>query len=349
MTIASDPVRVLEASATSIWGDTEVEFLNRLGGATLILIPGRDPGRTRALCTLLHGNEPSGTRALFRFLKEGHQPQVNLACFVPAVETAMHEQLFLHRYMPGERDMNRCFRPPFNDRPGAIAERILQLLAEHRPECVIDIHNTSGAGPAFGVVTYEDRQHEALVSLFTEHLVVNDLRLGALMELSRPDCPIITIETGGAGDPRSDRIAYEGLLRYASMDKVLDLPPGQHLELYHNPARLEFTDGATLAYDTRPVPGVDLTVPPDLERYNFGTAPAGTFIGWLDGCESRARISARDGAGVERLDDWFQVREGRLETTQPLKLFMITHRKDIALSDCLLYAAPETEHRSINS
>jgi len=347
--MASDPIRVLEASATSNWGDTEAEFLSRLGGAALILIPGRDRGRTRALCTLLHGNEPSGTRALHRFLREGHMPLVDLICFVPAVETALHEQLFLHRYMPGERDMNRCFLPPFDDRPGAIAERTLQLLAEYRPECVVDIHNTSGAGPAFGVVTYEDRRHEALVALFTEHLVVNDMRLGALMELSSPECPIVTVECGGAGDPRSDLIAYEGLIRYADSEEVLALTPGHHLELYHSPVRLELAEGATLAYDTRPVPGVDLTVPPDLERYNFGTAPAGTFIGWLDGHQSRTHLSARNGAGVDRLDDWFQIREGRLTTTQPLKLFMITHRRDIALSDCLLYAAPESEHRTLDS
>lgn len=347
--MASDPIRVIEASAASAWGDSEAEFLNRLGAASLILIPGHDRSRTRALCTLLHGNEPSGTRALLRFLREGHTPAVNLICFVPAVETALHERLFLHRYMPGERDMNRCFRAPFNDRPGAITERMLQLLMEYRPECMIDIHNTSGAGPAFGVVTYEDSGHEALVSLFTSHLVVNDMSLGALMELSRPDFPIVTIECGGAADPRSDKIAYDGLIRYACEDSVLTLTPGRHLELYHSAVRLELAEGATLAYGTRPVPGVDLTVPPDLERYNFGTAPTGTFIGWLDGPESRARLSARNGQGRDRLDDWFRMEEGRLLTAQPLKLFMITHRKDIALSDCLLYAAPETEHRSLDS
>ncbi|KEA64075.1 hypothetical protein ADIMK_1810 [Marinobacterium lacunae] len=347
--MATDPIRVLEASATSVWGETDAEFLNRLSGAAVILIPGRDRSRTRALCTLLHGNEPSGTRALHRYLREGHIPLVNLLCCVPAVETALHEKLYQHRYLPGERDMNRCFRPPFDDRPGAIAHRILQILAEYRPECLIDIHNTSGAGPAFGVVTYEDHTHEALVSLFTEHLVVNDLKLGALMELSRPECPVVTIECGGAGDPRSDRIAYEGLLRYASGEDVLKLAPGTHLELYHSPIRLELSEGASLTYDTRPVPGVDLTVPPDLERYNFGTAPEGTFIGWLDGSASRQRLSAKNGQGIDRLGEWFKVEDGRLMTALPLKLFMITHRKDIALSDCLFYAAPETEHRSIDS
>lgn len=349
VSIDSDPIRIIEAPRPGSWAADEEAFLNQLGGAALIIVPGRDSSRCRAVCTLLHGNEPSGVRALHRFLRSGHEPAVDLLCFIPAVETALHERLFQHRYLPGERDQNRCFRPPFNDRPGRIAQRLLQLLDVYRPECLIDIHNTSGAGPAFGVVAHEDSRHEALVSLFTQHLVVTDLQLGALMELSRPQRPIVTVECGGAGDRRADRIAFEGLMRYVDDDQVLALARGVHLELYHSPARLELADGSTLAFDTRPVPGVDLTVPPDLERFNFGTAPSGTFIGWLGSQQSRARLSARTGSGVDRLEEWFRIEEGRLITTQPLKLFMITHRKDIALSDCLLYAAPETERRSVDS
>lgn len=346
--MASDPIRVLEASASCEWGETVEAFLRFLGGSSLILIPGKDRRRTRAVCTLLHGNEPSGTIALHRYLKSGQVPAVDLVCFVGAVETAQHEQLFRYRHLPGVRDMNRCFRPPFEDVPGQVAERLLQLLAQHRPECVIDIHNTSGAGPAFGVVAHEDSQHEALVCLFTKHLVVTDLKLGALMELSQPDCPIVTIECGGAGDPRADQVAYEGLVQYASRERVLGLRKGTHLELYHSPARLELAPGASLAFATRAVAGVDLTVPPDLERFNFGTAPVGTFIGWLDGAHSRERITARNGTGKDRFDEWFRVEDKRLLTTQPLKLFMVTHRQDIALSDCLFYAAPEAGHSSLD-
>ncbi|WP_027852268.1 succinylglutamate desuccinylase/aspartoacylase domain-containing protein [Marinobacterium litorale] len=345
MTTENDPIRIIEAPSSASWASDAAAFLEQLGGAAMIIVPGRDRSRTRAVCTLLHGNEPSGLRALHRFLRSGHQPAVNLICFIPAVETALHEQLHQHRYLPGERDMNRCFLPPYNDRPGRIAERLLQLIAAFRPECLVDIHNTSGAGPAFGVVAHEDEQHEALVSLFTKHLVVTDIRLGALMEMSRPEMPIVTVECGGAGDTRADRVAFEGLMRYVDDDQVLKLARGTHLEIYHTPARLELIDDAQLAFATRPVPGADLTVPPDLERFNFGTAPAGTFIGWLAPGEAPAqKLRARSGSGVDRFTELFRIDQGRLVTAQPLKLFMITHRPDIAKSDCLLYAAPESGH-----
>ncbi|TCK08185.1 succinylglutamate desuccinylase/aspartoacylase domain-containing protein [Marinobacterium mangrovicola] len=346
--MTNDPIRVLEASPRCNWGETSGDFLQRLGGTTLILIPGRDRSRCRAVATLLHGNEPSGTHALHRYLRTGQEPAVDLLCFVVSVETALHERLFLYRHLPGLRDMNRCFQPPFNDLPGQVAQRMMQLLDQYQPECVIDIHNTSGAGPAFGVVSHEDALHEALVCLFTHHLVVTDLRLGALMELSRPGRPVVTIECGGAGDARADRVAYEGLVRYAEKDRVLKLESGQRMELYHSPVRLELASGATLAFDTRPVAGMDLTVPPDLERFNFGTAPEGTFIGWV-GPNSRQRFSARNGNGIDRFDEWFRVDDQRLLTAQPLRLFMVTHRQDIALSDCLFYAAPEAGHSRLDS
>ena len=57
----------------------------------------------------------------------------------------------------------------------------------HHPEAVIDLHNTSGSGPSFGVCTHMDRQHDALVSLFTQRLIVSNLGLGALMEISEDD------------------------------------------------------------------------------------------------------------------------------------------------------------------
>ena len=191
------------------------QFLQMLGGPSKIWISGRYPDRTRAIVTLLHGNEPSGVKALHRFLKEGVEPYTNILVLLGSVEASLIEPVFRHRYFPGTRDMNRCFNPPYHDAPGRIAQSILALLEAHRPEAVIDIHNTSGSSPDFGVVTQEDSYHESLVALFTKKLVVSQLRLGSLMEQTRVDRPVVTVECGGAQDLGSEFIAYRGLLRYA--------------------------------------------------------------------------------------------------------------------------------------
>lgn len=85
---------------------------------------------------------------------------------------------------------------PYEDRPGKVAEEIVDLFEQYQPEAVLDIHNTSGHSPDFAVVTYESEPHEALVSLFCDRLVITDLRLGALMERSSRRCPVVTIECG---------------------------------------------------------------------------------------------------------------------------------------------------------
>jgi hypothetical protein len=152
--------------------------------------------------------------------------------------------------LPRARDLNRCFKPPFDDAQGVLAEEILEILRLHVPEAVVDMHNTSGSGPAFGVCTFMDRQHEALVSLFTQRLIISSLGLGALMEISEDASPTVTVEVGGRLDDEAHELAYEGLCRYFQARTVLahedDTDWG--LDLLRNPIRLELLEHVTLTY-----------------------------------------------------------------------------------------------------
>ncbi|QIB64197.1 M14 family metallopeptidase [Kineobactrum salinum] len=323
--------------ASGLGGDVEA-FLRYLGGPSCIFLEGADSSRCRAFVTLLHGNEPSGARALFRWLKSGQQVAVNTVCILASVEAALASPLFSHRMLPGTPDLNRCFRPPFTGPQGLLAEEILELLALHRPEAVVDMHNTSGSGPAFAVCTHMDRQHEALASLFTRCLIVTRLNLGALMEISDHGCPTVTIEVGGRMDAEAHQLAYEGLCRYLLRPRILARDDrDQGLELLQDPIRLELNPGVRLTCGERAAPGFDVTLRPDIEQLNFGTVSAWTPLGWVSG-ELRRLFRARDAGGgcaVARL-----VREegGRLYPAAPLKLFMITGNAAIAASDCLFYA-----------
>ena len=82
MSLGSPLIRYWYNPSSDMVGDTVEAFLQEMAGPTLIHIPGRDRNRKRAICTLLHGNEPSGTRGVFRFLKEGIEPAVDLLCFI---------------------------------------------------------------------------------------------------------------------------------------------------------------------------------------------------------------------------------------------------------------------------
>ena len=323
-------------------GNSVDEFLRLLDGPACLFQQGFDRSRTRAVVTLLHGNEPSGITAIFHWLRSAQQPVTNTIYIIASIEAALTPPLFSHRMLPRARDLNRCFRPPFNDAQGHLAEEILEILRLHHPEAVIDIHNTSGSGPSFGVCTHMDRHHDALVSLFSQRLIISNLNLGALMDISEHFYPTVTVEVGGRLDEEAHSLAYEGLSRYLSAETVLapDIEAEWELELLHNPTRLELNAGITLTYAERETSSYDITLRPDIEHHNFGTISPETQLGWAQDDLHRL-FSAFDANGRCAVSRLVRIDQGKLYPAQRLKLFMITTNAAIAESDCLFYAVAE--------
>lgn len=318
-------------------------FLRALGRPSLIRLKGKDPQRSRAFCTLLHGNEPSGVRALIGYFQSRQMPAVNTDIIIAAVETALTAPAFSHRMLPGKRDLNRCFRPPFADAEGKLAQAILQVLQETKPECLVDMHNTSGSGPAFGVAVKEDQHHVALTSLWTNDLILTDLRLGAIMEQSEASVPTVTIECGGVADRSSLIIATEGLQRYLQSEHVMASENTRYgVKCFHNPLRMQLVAGFTLAYKepdqyiNLQSDEADIVLPTDADRLNYGTVPPGEVIAFT-GKKGLQALTARDRHGEEQIHHHFRLEQHRLIARHPLKLFMVTTNATIAQKDCLFY------------
>lgn len=319
-------------------GHSVFEFIERLQRPTLIEIDGRDNSRTRIISTLLHGNEPSGLHAVYAFLSQQLQPAVRVVFFIGAVQAAKQPPVFSYRQLPGEKDLNRCFKPPFDSYQGKVARALLSTIHDIQPECLVDIHNTSGSGPSFAVSIRNDLPHQTLVSHFTERLIVTDLRLGALMELAEREVPTITVECGGAQDKTSHLMAIEAVERFLTQRDVFAEPETDWgLEILHNPIRVELKPDATLAYEVVPVKTVDVTLPPDIERLNFGFMHADTQLGWL-GDRGLDCFNVVTHAGDDVTHEILTTSDGKLYPAQTLKAFMITTNPGIAKSDCLFYA-----------
>lgn len=323
-------------------GDTAVEFLNKLHGPTHIHISGNDPSRCRAVVTLLHGNEPSGFHAIFDTLKRQIKPVVDIHYFIPSVDAAKQAPGFIYRMLPHQKDLNRCFSTPFGDtEQDLLAQDLLENLKSFNPESVIDIHNTSGSSPSFGVTTFMDERHDALVSLFTHRTIVTDLPLGSLMEISRSMMPTVTIECGGAQDIASNVMAIEGLTKYISYANVLTLEhTDMSLEFFHNPLRLELLEGSDIAYGDHCLMTDGVTLLPEIEDFNFGFVNPDTRLGFVSG-ELDSNLTVRDARGRERLQDYFRLSDGELYPLRTLKLFMVTTNPEIARKDCLFYLIEE--------
>ncbi len=319
-------------------GASAIEFLNTLPGPTHIHVSGENSRRCRAVVTLLHGNEPSGLHAIYALLKRGVRPAVDIHYFILNVDAARQAPGFIYRMLPQHKDLNRCFRPPYGDtEPELLAKNLVRKLEQLQPECVIDIHNTSGSSPAFGITTYMDERHDALVSIFTHRMIVTDLQLGSLMEISGKMMPTVTIECGGAHDKESNSKTTEGLAKYITLDDVLSRRHGDmSLEFFHNPMRLELQEGRDIAYGEHGLIEEGVTLLPGIENYNFGFVDSSTRLGFVAG-ELASNLRLKDAAGQNRLLRYFELRGGELYARMRLKLFMVTSNPEIARKDCLFY------------
>ncbi len=319
-------------------GENAREFLKRLPGPTHLHISGNNPDRSRVVVTLLHGNEPSGLHGIFDVLRMGVKPVVDIHCFIPSVDAAKQEPGFVYRMLPHHKDLNRCFRPPFGDsEEEQLAQSLLRRIESIQPECVIDVHNTSGSSPGFGVTTFIDERHDALVALFTKRMIITDLKMGALMETSETMFPTVTIECGGAADPDSNRVATEGLIKYLTYEDVLNAPhEGLSLDIFHHPLRMELVDDCEIAFGDHILVPDGVTLLSNIEHFNFDKVPTGTELGFipipLDEC-----LTLTDAQGENRIHEYFCQDGESLRATQDLKLFMVTTNPEIARKDCLFY------------
>lgn len=313
------------------------EFLYNLHGPTWIDITGQNTSRTRVLVTLLHGNEPSGIKALFSWLTdpERKQPLTNVSIFVCSVEAAMSDPEFSNRYLFGQPDMNRCFRPPFDSENGILAEQVIKRIQQLKPEAIVDMHNTSGSGPDFAVATNLKATTLALAHNFSKRLVLTELKLGALMEID-VNCPIITMECGGSIDLRADQTALRAIeILTLQNDLFHDIVP-ESIEIFKHPLRFEIKNDATICYQEVVDSGHDVTLMPDIEKHNFGITSADVLLGWV-GTLGLDYFTAIDDQGNDIKEDLFYVTNGGLYTARPLRLFMVTPRPEIARKDCLFY------------
>lgn len=332
------PAVALRAAPVGSGVPSTVEsFLETLGGPTVLHQPGRDRSRTRGLSVLLHGNEPSSIRALHAWLRSGEVPAVDLVCFVGAVAAALVPPGFAQRVRPGGRDLNRCFRPPWDGEDGATAAEALQLLRQAGCDAMIDLHNNTGHNPAYGVGTRADAARLNLTALFADRFVVYDLALGALVEATADDFPSVAIECGRAGDPAADDVARDGLAQYLRADRFeTRRVTAAHLEVFGSPVRVTVRSGLRLAFGEQPVAGVHLTLFADVDRHNFQTLLPGVPVGFL-APEAPWPFDARGADGLDISHDVFEVVDGFVRTRRGVVPIMMTTDPSIAIGDCLFY------------
>lgn len=338
--------KILKNPSTDILQNSPLEFLKYLGQSTIIDISGIDSSRCRVISTLIHGNEPSGFMALHVLLKQGLEPETNMRFILPSVDAALTQPYFSNRFLPGSKDLNRCFSE--NDNRAAVyqrAQRIKQAIDEVKPECVVDIHNTSGSSPAFAVSILAGRTEKHLASYFCNEMIHTDIRLGALMEQDF-GCPIVTIECGGSEDIASVKRAAIGIEGICDDCDKQFTQAAEQVDVFRNPHRVELAEHVQLVYSHHENVQGDVVLVSDIERRNFGITHKDTHIGWIkDG--DLTHLSIVNDSGDNIISEFFYIQNRKIFTSRDLKFFMATDKPLLAIQDCLFYiVAPENRENS---
>ena len=324
------------------------QFLLSLDVPTIIDITGKDPKRCRVIVTLLHGNEPSGLIAIHRWLTSNGElpsPETNLRFIICSVEAANATPLLSHRFLEKGLDINRCFGNSQNHGYYKRAKAIENAINAVSPEVVVDLHNTSGSGPAFAVSPLLSTRGLSLTSFFCDAIILSGLELGALMEQDF-NCPTITIECGGANDEQAHEVAFEGIHQLASCPSIDNFHQEKSVEIVYKPLRLELKPHKSLSYSNHNEGNNGVTLLSKIEQFNFGGAHKGQMLGWLDehGLDNLQLINENQ---ENVISDYFTVRDNQLVCATNLRIFMATPSFEIAQNDCLFYIVNLTGSSSI--
>ncbi len=314
------------------------QFLLSLDVPTIIDINGKNPERCRVITTLLHGNEPSGLIAIHRWLTSVFpelQPETNLRFIIASVEAANASPLLNHRYLDGGLDLNRCFGEQSNEGYYRRAQLIEQAIREVKPEAVIDLHNTSGSGPAFAVSTLISAKGLTLASFFCDSIILSNIKLGALMEQDF-NCPTITLECGGANDEQAHEVAFSGISQIAKCQSLNNYQQKKQVDVVYKPLRLKLKPHKSLSYSCHNEGYHGVTLTSKIEQFNYGSAREGQLLGWLDE-KGLDNLELVNDANENVVDQYFTVRDNQLVCRTNMRIFMATADKKIALSDCLFY------------
>ncbi|WDD99395.1 succinylglutamate desuccinylase/aspartoacylase domain-containing protein [Thalassomonas actiniarum] len=314
------------------------EFLLSLAGPTVIDISGQDTSRCRVITSLLHGNEPSGLIAIHRWLTSADKlvkPITNIRFILGSPEAASLAPLLSHRYLPGGKDLNRCFGSGKNSGYYLRANLIADAISQVSPEIVVDLHNTSGSGPAFAVCHGITANVLSLSSFFCETIILSAIRLGALLEQDF-SCPTITVECGGCNDEFAHELAYEGICHILACETTRYFHQEREVEVVYQPHRLRLREDINLSYGGQNSGFHGVTLKADIEQYNFTGARKGEVLGWLD--HNRLNnLQLTDEHGTDIIGEYFCVSGHRLLCAADMRIFMATTIKDIAINDCLFY------------
>lgn len=308
------------------------ELVQALPGPTVFHIDGL-VSKCIVISVLVRGNEPTALGTLLTFLHSKTIPAYSVKLMIIEVEAARRQPLFSRAYLPGTRDLNRCFREPFLYQNMHRAHDIYEFIETLKPDCVIDFHDNPASNNPVAVSAEDSDRHRELASFFCQEMLYFPASSGAMINLP-VSCPVISVYLPTDFTPVAQSTFYCQLLRM--WQHYPENISGEVISIIPSPKRLELKRNADLAFADKPVFGVSCTLTNELQSFDRKILTPGDVLGWVDHNQLQHFRVIGD-QGIEPVETFFSANDNSLKVIRPFRLYLLALHPDIAKSDCLFY------------
>ncbi len=302
-----------------------------LPGPSLIHIAGKKP-ETLFISVLLHGNETTGWEAVRELLtKYTAQALPRTVClFIGNVAAARHGQ----RHLADQPDYNRIWKCDGDSAEHQLARRVIEEVSQLNLFAAVDVHNNTGKNPHYACVNRLEQAYLHLATLFGR-TVVYFIKPDTVMSMAMaPLCPAVTVECGQPGMIEGTRHVLDYLDACLHLSEFPQHPVTPHdLDLFHTVATVKVPVELAVGFKNE---NDDISLLPDIDRFNFNELPAGTAFGQVRNPGVQA-FDVRDEQNRDVSARFFETNGRWIQTRIPVMPSMLTLDLDIIKQDCLCY------------
>ena len=302
-----------------------------LPGPSMIHLAGQKSD-TLFISVLLHGNETTGWEAARELLiKYSKQPLPRSVClFIGNVAAARHGQ----RHLAEQPDYNRIWKCDGDSPEHHMARQVIEEVSKLELFASVDVHNNTGKNPHYACVNRLDQSYLHLATLFGR-TVVYFIKPDTVMSMvMAPLCPSVTVECGQPGMIEGARHVLDYLDACLHLSAFPDHPVTPHdLDLFHTVATVKVLPELEVGFSNE---SDDISLLPDIDRFNFNELPAGTAFAQVRTPGLQA-FHVRDEQNQDVSARYFETNGRWIQTRTPVMPSMLTLDLDIIKQDCLCY------------
>ncbi len=302
-----------------------------LPGPSMFHIPGKK-SETVFISVLLHGNETTGWEAVRALLsKYSQQPLPRSVCLFIGNIAAARQGL---RHLPDQPDYNRIWKYDGDAPEHELARQVIEQVRKLELFASVDVHNNTGKNPHYACVNRLEQSYLHLATLFGR-TVVYFIKPDTVMSMAMaPLCPAVTVECGLPGMVEGTRHVLDYLDACLHLSEFPQHPVTPHdLDLFHTVATVKVPAELVVGFSNE---RDDISLLPDIDRFNFNELPAGTAFGQVSTPDIQP-FMVHDEQNQDVTARFFEINGRWIQTRTPVMPSMLTLDLDIIKQDCLCY------------